>query len=95
MADAEHTLVEVGRLGVETLVAWGIDQAYMAVEDAALLFFVLRERVDTPEAFPKGKWASIQFFEGLITDVVRRGAKGGDNESRTRTERARPARRAG
>jgi hypothetical protein len=30
------------------------------------LFFILREVPDTPDFFPKGKWATIQYLEGML-----------------------------
>jgi hypothetical protein len=54
-------------LSEETREAWGIKEPYvMRFEEAAAMFFRLRQLRDTPQNFPKGKWASIQAFEAII-----------------------------
>ena len=64
--------VEVGKLSYETKRAWGIDSSFMLGENAAWLFFRLRETPDCSELFPKGKWASIQMLEGLVSEQARK-----------------------
>ena len=68
----ESDFVQVGKLSYETKQAWGIDRTYLLPEVASWLFFRLREMPDSPELFPKGKWASIQFLEGLIVEQAKK-----------------------
>ncbi len=65
-------MIDTTRMSEETRHAWGLPSKRMYVTDAAFLFFRLRKRPDSPERFPKGKWASIQFFEGLIIEAATR-----------------------
>lgn len=44
---------------------------WMPTEVASVLFFWLRDIPDTAAAFPKGKWASIQFFDTLVSAAMR------------------------
>jgi hypothetical protein len=67
-ADDASLLVDVHRLSDETRRAWGFEEDFMSITEAAWAFFCLREMGDTAGRFPKGKWASIQHFEGLIQE---------------------------
>jgi hypothetical protein len=61
------SILRLDSLSLETREAWGIKEPYvMRFDEAAALFFKLRAMPDTPQSFPKGKWASIQALEGVI-----------------------------
>jgi len=53
--------------GWEDLYGW------ITADDAAMMFFRLREVEDRPEWFPKGKSATIQRIEQMLIDAVRAG----------------------
>lgn len=76
-------MVFIGDISYETRRAWANlafvnnwedldegDKTWLTLELASSLFFRLRAYPDTPEAFPKGKWASIQLLETLIDNAV-------------------------
>jgi hypothetical protein len=42
------------------------DGSWMEPEDAAWLLVLLKMSPDTEQLFPHGKWASIQYLEGLV-----------------------------
>ncbi len=48
----------------------GGDKNWLLTEEAAMMFFRLRATDDTPETFPKGKWATIQTLESLIDGAM-------------------------
>jgi len=76
-------MVKFSEMSKETRTAWtklcessgfidisGYDP-WMPTEVAAVMFFWLREIPDTAANFPKGKWASIQYFDTLVSAGVR------------------------
>ena len=39
------------------------------LENWAWIYFQLKEMPDMPDYFPRGKWATIQHIEGLLTEA--------------------------
>lgn len=80
MSDAVHigSLSAQAREGIALhLQRLGLDEqgdqlTWVDFPDAAALCFRLRVAPDTPEVFPKGKWATVQAIETLILDMLER-----------------------
>ena len=47
------------------------ERRYITVHELAPLWFVLRQSPDTPNHFPKGKWAVLQHLENLIDNACK------------------------
>ncbi len=58
--------------------SWDLEQpaAWIMISEAALLFFRLRSAYDSPDYFPKGKWATIQYLGTLIDEYYKQNGKG-------------------
>lgn len=50
----------------------GMFNAWIPLENAAGIFFRLREAADDEKYFPKGKWATLQRLEELITEAAKK-----------------------
>jgi hypothetical protein len=50
---------------------WLEDRAWIEPRWFAWLVALLKEETDTPELFPKGKWATIQRMEELLSESAK------------------------
>lgn len=78
----DSDLVWIGSLSPETRWAlknyshvhdfteWLDDRSYISTEKFAWLLAVLKREQDTPELFPKGKWATLQVMEPLLNASI-------------------------
>lgn len=77
-----HDNVPLGILQPQTAAAWReylsasfpelFEQRQMlwTLPEAALAIRILELEEDTPELFPYGKWASIQFMKGVVDAMI-------------------------
>lgn len=78
-------IVSIGDISYATRKAWAqlsyerewddLDEGgktWLTLEHACKLFFLLRAHPDSPEVFPKGKWASLQVLETIIDQALGR-----------------------
>lgn len=47
-----------------------VSQRWVPLTQMGILEAHLREAEDTPETFPRGKWATIQAYQGLVEKAI-------------------------
>ena len=79
----DGTMVWLGSMSEETRYAlrdyssrwdyneWLEDRSWVSTEHFAWLIALLKEETDTPEVFPKGKWATLQRMEHLLSEAMK------------------------
>ena len=50
---------------------WDVGKSWIDFDTCCGIWFRLKFAEDSPELFPKGKWATLQHLEQLISEAVR------------------------
>lgn len=50
---------------------WDVGKSWIDFDTCCSIWFRLKYAEDSPELFPKGKWATLQHFESLIELAVK------------------------